>query len=899
MKKRLIPEALRIQENHLGTISIWDFWGPFVPERVWGIVREDYSKDGDSWNYFTYDMARTRVPRWGEDGIAGICDRYQTVSLSFAFWNHNDPHLKERLFGLTPNEGNHGEDVKELYFHLENVPSHAYMKYLYKYPQNEFPYQKLIDENKKRTRQDPEYEIYDTGIFKEKRYFDIYIEFAKINPNEIVIKIEAFNRGPEEAVLDIIPQLTFRNIWSWKKDSVKKPKLWKEEHNNASKIVFDDLGAEAFPMLDVEYQIGRRYLYTSPDALSYFTENETNYEALGLGTNKSPYVRDAFHRKIVSGENNVVNPANEGTRACFHFKDLKIPAGSSQVRYIRLASLPLLDPLANIDSIIEKRKAETDGFYSKLLNTKATEEEKMIQRRAISAQLWNKQLYLFIVNQWLMGDEVRFPDSRTDEGIRNLRWRHLVSKHIILMPDKWEYPWFAAWDLSFHSLTVALYDLQLAKDQLSLLITEQFQHPNGQIPACEWEFCNLNPPIQATCLLMLYAMEKEQTGKGDLDFLEKCFGKLMINFVWWVNRQDSQGLNIFEGGFLGLDNIGVIDRSKPIPGGGVIEQSDGTGWMGLFCIHMMRIAFLLTRVSPNYTPMVTKFFQHFIYIASALNNCSKRGVQNWDDEDGFFYDVLSFQNGKHQRIPVRSLVGIIPFFAIEGFYNEELKELNEFYEKLQWFEENRPDLLQNCVYKTKKNGEDFTIFSLVPVNRIERVLKRISDPNEFRSEFGLRSLSKIHQSMPYKIFDSEISYTPGESTISMFGGNSNWRGPIWMPMNYLLFKNLKKMHSLFGDDFKVDLGNGKSVRIKDIARDFGESAIKLFKKDTSGNRPIFEGIANIEDTGLNDQILFYEYFHGDSGKGLGASHQTGWTSLIANIIDELRKDLDFDARYDS
>ncbi len=898
MKKRLIPEQIRILENHLGSLSVWDLWGPYLTERAWGTVREDYSEDGDAWNYFPYDAARYRVPRWGEDGIAGICDRYQTVALSFAFWNHKDPYLKERLFGLNSNQGNHGEDVKELYFYLDSTPSHSYMKYLYKYPQKEFPYQQLIDENKKRTKQDPEYEIYDTGIFKEKRYFDIYIEVGKINSEEMVIKVEAVNRGPEEAILDVIAQLSFRNVWSWKKDPPPKPKMWKDDHPSASALVFDDTGSETFPMLDVEYRLGKRYLYTSSDASVYLTENETNFEALGIGKNKSPFVRDAFHRKIVNKEDGAVNPANTGTRGCLHFKDLKIPPKSSQVRFLRLSLLALPDPLANIDTIIKNRKREADQFYSLILNSGASEEEKLIQRRAISAQLWNRQLYLFIAKDWVNGDDNDFPGLRKKEVIRNLRWQHLVCKHIITMPDKWEYPWFAAWDLAFHAMTIGLYDINLAKDQLILLITEQFQHPSGQIPAYEWEFSDLNPPVQATCVLNLYAMEKEHSGKGDLDFVQKCFGKLVINFVWWVNREDSEGNNVFEGGFLGLDNIGVIDRSKPIPGGGILEQSDGTGWMGLFCLHMMHLAILLSKKYENYIPLVIKFFQHFVYIAAALNHSKNRDAQNWDDEDGFFYDVLSYQNGKHQKIPVRSLVGIIPLFATEGYFTKELKELKDFYEKIEWFQENRPDLLQQCVYRIQKNNEEFCIFSLVPLNRFERVLKRIWDPNEFRSEFGLRSMSKVHQQQPYKLFDSEVSYSPGESTIYMYGGNSNWRGPIWMPMNFSLYKKLKKLHNLLGDEFKLQLDNGESVQIKEMARYFGEAMIKLFKKDITGIRPIYRGIANLEDLDINDEVLFYEYFHGENGRGLGASHQAGWSALVANVIQELRSNPNFDPTED-
>ena len=889
MKRRLLAEEIRILENHLGTLSVWDLWGPYVSERAWGTVREDYSESGDAWNHFTYDMARARVPRWGEDGIAGICDRYQIAALTFAFWNHNDPYLKERLFGLNPDQANHGEDVKEIYFHLDNTPTHSYMKYLYKYPQKAFPYEQLIQENKKRTKDDPEYELYDTGVFKEGRYFDIEIEFAKISPEDIVIKIQAFNRGPEEALLDIVPQLTFRNVWSWTKETPPKPKMWKGGNAALREIIFDDGESLPFPMLDVDYRLGRRYLYGSDDGEIYFTENETNLESLRLGKNASPYVRDAFHRKIVNRQQEAINPKGEGTRGCFHFKDLRIPAKGSVTRFLRLASLSLTHPLANAENLIQKRKEEAESYFQQILTPGATNEEKWIQKRAISSQLWNRQLYLFIANYWIKGDEVEFPGCRGKEVVRNLKWQHLVSKHVIMMPDKWEYPWFAAWDLALHAVTVALYDLALAKDQLCLLLTEQFQHPNGQIPAYEWEFSDLNPPIQAACLLMVYELEIEQKGVGDLDFLQKMFEKLVINFVWWVNREDAGGCNVFEGGFLGLDNIAVIDRSRPIPGGGMIEQSDGTGWMGLFCLNMMRIALILSKRDKNFEPMVTKFFQHFIYIAVALNKSPKRTVQNWDDVDGFFYDVLSYPDGRHEKIPVRSLVGIIPLFAIDGFLEEDLRQMPTFYEKLQWFQENRPDLLQDCVAKIEKNAEIHYVFSLVSPHRIERVLEKVWNQDEFRSEFGLRSLSKFHEKHPYKLLEANITYTPGESTIGMYGGNSNWRGPIWMPLNFFLFKNLRRVHSILGEEFTLSLGGEKSIKIEEVANAFGESILNLFKKGSDGIRPIYKDIKDLQAFGLNEEILFYEYFHGDTGKGLGASHQCGWSALVANIIHELRK----------
>ena len=889
MKKRLRREEIRIQENHIGTLSVWDMWGPYVAERAWGTVREDYSEDGDAWNHLTYDMIRSRVPRWGEDGIAGICDRYQIVTLSFAFWNQKDPHLKERYFGLTPDQANHGEDVKEMYFYLDNVPSHAYMKYLYKYPHNEFPYKQIIDENKKRGSEEPEYELYDTGIFAEKRYFDIFIEYAKMNIDDIVVKVEIVNKGKEEAAIDLIPQLTFRNVWSWSKKPPQKPKMWLGKKTGAYQTIeFDDEGSCPFPMLDVDYALGKYYLYSSPNGEIYFTENESDLESLGVGSNASPYVRDAFHKKIVEGHDNAVNPERKGTRSCIHFKDIKVAPGKSEIRYLRLSKTPLHDPLTNIEDVIKQRKYEADQFYESILQSASSKEERFIQRAAIAGTLFSRQLYLFIANYWIKGDEVEFPGCRTKEIVRNTKWAHLVCKHIINVPDKWEYPWFAAWDLAFHSLTIGLYDLDLAKDQLSLLLTEQFQHPSGQIPAYEWEFSDLNPPIQAVCLLRLYNLEKEMKGVGDLNFLQKCFDKLVINFVWWVNREDSLGNNIFEGGFLGLDNIGVLDRSKPLPGGGIIEQSDGTGWMGLFCLSMMRIAIELSKKNLNYEPMVTKFFQHFVYIAEALNHSPNRKIQNWDEKDGFFYDVLSFPDGKHEKIAIRSIVGIIPLFAIDAFTEDELRALPEFYEKFQWFQENRKDLLQNCVNQIDKNGTINYVISLVPLEKIGRVYKRVCDQDEFRSDYGLRSLSKIHAKEPYKLYGSEVSYVPGESNIKMYGGNSNWRGPIWLPINYALTQNLRKIALFFGGDFELDLGNGETLKLKDIKETFSEGLISLFTKNEEGKRPIYKDIQHSEELELDKYVLFYEYFHGDTGKGLGASHQTGWSALVANIIQELR-----------
>lgn len=841
MKKFLLEEEIRILENHLlGSISVWDQWGPYVSERCWGTVRE--SNTPDPWVDFSHDRARKEPFRWGEDGIAGLCDRYQILTLNLALWNQKDPILKERLFGLTPHEGNHGEDVKEAYFYLDNLPSHAYMKYLYKYPIDPFPYDKLIQENKKRSKRDSEYEIFDTGIFNDEKYFDVFIEYAKLDPQDIFMRIEVFNRYKEAASIDVIPQLTFRNLWF--NDKEKKPQLWKsKEQDGFSCIELDDYGIEPFPMLDVEYSIGHRYVYASPGADLLFTENVTGQ-------------RDAFHRAIVDKDPCILGKT-AGTRAAFHYKNCTIEPGASKVFRLRLTKSDVPDPLSNADSFCGEKTAECQMYFDKIFTDKVSQEEKKIAKAAICSQLWSRQLYLLISNR------------NPPEGIqRNLQWGHLVSKHIITMPDKWEYPWFAAWDLAFHAITIALYDIDLAKDQLFLLLTEFFQHPNGQIPAYEWDFSDLNPPIQAWAVLKLFSMEQAKKGKGDKTFLKKCFHRLVINFTWWVNQVDEAGNNIFQGGFLGLDNIAIIDRSKPIPGGGTLEQSDGTGWMGFFCLQLFRMATELAKDDPAYEVMMIKFFQHFVYIAVSLSYSQARHIQNWDEEDGFFYDVLSLPDGSHQRIPVRSLVGIIPIYATEIFSLKELQAFPDFFDRYIWGWENKAYALENCVFHEVRNGEEYVTFSLASKDKLDRILEKVLSPDEFLSPFGLRSLSKAHEKNPVKLFDQEIQYDPGTSTLNMYGGNSNWRGPIWMPMNYLLIETLKKV--------------GKN----DLAKAFSEKIISLFKEQ-DGQKPIFRDYPIFQQDNWKDYFWFFEYFHGDTGAGLGASHQTGWSALIANLIQDL------------
>lgn len=882
-KKDLTEEELRLLQVGEGYVSPWEKWGPYVSERSWGTVREDYSDDGNAWDYLTHDIARSRAFRWGEDGIAGICDRYQVMALSMAFWNGKDPFLKERLYGLGTFEGNHGEDVKEYYYHLDSTPSHSYMRYLYKYPQSEYPYKSLYNESKCRTTKDREYELIDTGIFNENKYFDIQIEYAKAYREDICIRIEVFNQGKDAASIHLVPQIMFRNNWSWGEKRLPAPIIKKGvSEGDWQCIESDDAAMEPIPRLNFEYRLNQRFFYASTEAEVLFTNNETNEKLLYGNENHSPFVKDAFHRHIVNGED-CTNPDQEGTKACFHFKDVEVPGESSKVFYLRMTDTHLETPLIDVERIMKRRRGEADKYFLSIHPVNATEEERKIQRQAIAGMLWNKQIYLYDVNQWLRGDNPEKPQAITRETIRNHHWKHLISKRIMSMPDKWEYPWFAAWDLAFQSIVFALIDFKFAKEQCLYLLFDQFQHPNGQIPAYEWEFSELNPPIQAWAILRLYNMEFEKTGKKDLSFLKKCFHKLILNFVWWVNKVDSKGNNIFEGGFLGLDNITVLDRSAEIPGGGTLEQSDGTGWMGMFCLILMRMALELAKKDPDYESLATKFFEHYVYISNALVNAPNREVQLWNEEDGFFYDVLSFPEGKHEQIFVRSLVGIIPMYALDCITEEELNSYKSFSENFRWFTKYRSEITDQCVSVLEEDGQKKYVFSLLRPKQMKKVLTRIWDPKEFRSDFGLRSLSKHYMEHPYELYDNSISYEPGEAVSVLKGGNSNWRGPIWFPTTFLLIESLGKLQSYFGDQLNTEDNTSPG----DMAKYFADSLISLFKKDKDGKRPIYADCPILQDNPhFKDHILFYEHFHGDNGRGLGASHQTGWTGLVANLIAE-------------
>lgn len=865
-------------------VFVWHKWGPYVSERSWGTVREDYSVNGNAWGYFTHDMAKSKAFRWGEDGIAGICDRYQFLALTFAFWNKKDKCLKERLFGLSPGEGNHGEDVKEYYYYLDNTPSHSYMKFLYKYPQEAFPYDRLIEVNQSRKTSHREYELLDTNIFDENKYFDIFIEYAKASPEDIVIKVEVFNRADQEAPIDLIPQIVFRKQYTNKPIEMKNSIHEEKSPGKGSALVADATKAPLLEILPFEYAVGKRYLYGEGEAL--FTDNESNFKLLSGKDNHSEHVKDAFHRYIVNGELEAINPNKTGTKACLHLKDQMIPAKGSKVFYYRFSDKSLEDPFKDCETIVAQRKQEADDFYATVHQENLSDDLKAIQRQALSGMLWSKQFYYFDVNVWLKGDIPGREISVIREEIRNKHWKHLLSMRILSMPDKWEYPWFAAWDLAFHTVALALVDIDFAKEQLWLLLFDQFQHPNGQIPAYEWEFSEMNPPVQGWAALRMFMMEHEKTGKKDYSFLRKCFHKLIINFAWWVNKVDAKGNNVFEGGFLGLDNITIIDRSSAIPGGGMLEQSDGTGWMGMFCLILMRMALELALEDREYESMAIKFFEHFVYIATALHHAESRDVQIWNEKDGFFYDVISFPNGSHQQISVKSLVGIIPLYALDFINEEELEKLTEFRQSFHWFLTHRKDLVQYCISEHNVNGKKKYMLALMRDHQMKRVLTKVWDQKEFRSKYGLRSLSKTYEKNPYILLGKSISYEPAEAVAILKGGNSNWRGPIWFPTTFLLIDSLKKLHQELADEFYIEEGEEKITAGK-MAQYFALSLVSLFEKDKDGRRPVFGDMELMQTCEhWKDHILFYEHFHGDTGRGLGASHQTGWTGLVANLINE-------------
>lgn len=874
----------------------WRRWGPYVSERAWGTVREDYSEDGAAWDYFPHDLARSKAYRWGEDGLAAICDRYQVLVFALALWNGRDAILKERLYGLVPGEANHGEDVKEYYFYLDSTPTHSYMKYLYKYPHSEFPYVQLIEENRRRrgAAESSEYELIDTGVFNEDRYFDVFVEYAKGSPEDICVRVEAFNRGPEAAALHILPQLWFRNTWAWGAEAKPEPciNVGPSGDGHISLEASDEL-AEKLPNLPFEYYVGRRYLYGEAGGELLFTDNETNAPRVwgAEAVSRKPYVKDAFHRYVIGGEQ-CVNPQAVGTKACFHYANRLIPAGGSLVIRLRLTDKLLAQPLAEVDEIIETRRREADEFYETIHPPEASADERLIQRQALAGMLWSKQIYLYDVAVWINGDNPNWPPPAARRTKRNARWHHLNSMRVLSMPDKWEYPWFAAWDLAFHCVPLALVDAEFAKQQLWFLLFEQFQHPNGQIPAYEWEFSDLNPPVHAWAVWRVYNMDRIRGGRGDRSFLEQCFHKLLLNFNWWVNKVDDEGNNIFEGGFLGLDNITVLDRSHALPSGAQLEQSDATGWMGMFCLNLMRIALELAKENKAYESLATKFFQHYVYVGAAMKHMGGRDYQLYDERDRFFYDVLRLPDGTFHKFRVRSLVGLIPLYAVERLEEDWIEPFPEFRSNLHWFLKNRQDLVQKCVTTIEReDGKRVHVLSIVNPEQMRHLLERTWDTAEFRAPYGLRSLSKYHQHHPFVFGQSAVAYEPAESLEMLKGGNSNWRGPIWFPTTFMMIESLRKLGTAYGPLFTIEspvAGEG-SVTLQEMAAGFANRLIALFARNDANERPVYGSTRKFQDDPhWRDLLLFYEYFHGDTGAGLGASHQTGWTGLVASLIDEWR-----------
>jgi hypothetical protein len=853
--------------------SPWKKWGPYLSERQWGTVREDYSEGGAAWEYFSHDQARSRAYRWGEDGLAGISDDKQRLCFAVVLWNGKDPILKERLFGLTNGEGNHGEDVKEYYFYLDSTPTHSYMKYLYKYPQREFPYANLVNTSRGRSRNEFEYELLDTGAFDENRYFDVFVEYAKESPEEVLIQISIHNRGPDAAELHILPTLWFRNTWSWA-GSADRPSL--RRVGNAIKAVHPKLG--------------ERFLYCDGNPTLLFTENETNTQRVFGLPNRSAYVKDGINNYVVHGEKNAVNPEEKGTKAAAHYY-FAVKPGDFQIVRVRLCDVVpgKIAPFSDFDDVLEIRHKEADQFYESVIPSTLNPDQTNVMRQALAGMMWTKQFYHYDVDKWLeeRGSDIFNPNRK--QAPRNDQWYHMYNGDVISMPDKWEYPWYAAWDLAFHVLTLTLVDPDFGKEQLKLMLSERYLHPNGQIPAYEWNFGDVNPPVHAWATVFTYRLENAQKGEGDVEWLKSCFQKLLLNFTWWVNRKDRTGRNVFEGGFLGLDNIGVFDRGAPLPTGGCLEQSDGTAWMALFCQSMLEIANQLALSDRDYVEMSLKFLEHFFWISSSMAHCGESAM--WDEEDGFFYDVLRLPNGQAQRLKVRSMVGLLPLCATTVFDGIVLKKYPEIAKRMRKFLEARPEISARIHDPAKTGVGGRRLASILDEIKLRRVLSKMLNENEFLSEFGIRSLSRYHADQPYVFCaggqEYRVSYLPAESDTGMFGGNSNWRGPIWMPVNGLIIRALLQYYLYYGSDFKIECptGSGRLMTLYQVAEELSRRLANIFLKDKNGWRPVYGGTQKFqEDPHWRDLILFYEYFHGDNGAGLGASHQTGWTGIIARMM---------------
>ncbi len=901
-------EDQRLEEDRTRK-KYWKRWGPYLSERQWGTVREDYSPGGTAWEFFPHDHARSRAYRWGEDGIGGISDRRQMICFGLALWNGRDLILKERLFGLTGHEGNHGEDVKEYYFYQDSTPTHTYMRMLYKYPQREFPYADLVAENRRRGQEQPEYELLDTGVFAEDRYFDVFIEYAKADVEDILIKITAANRGPEAATLHLLPSLWFRNTWSWGRD-LRRPVVQRGTNIPTSECA------------ELEHwHYGKRWLLCSGQPELLFTENETNYARLFNTNNRSPYVKDAFHEYLIRGNKLAVNPRRSGTKMAAYYP-VHLNPGQTETIKLRLTDMeplasmsrtpglagiitspghadrdegvPTADDFgAGFDAVFTLRQKEADEFYASRVTSDLSDDAKSVMRQALGGMLWSKQFYHYDVRTWLDGDPAGPPPPPERLKGRNKEWTHLYNDDVISMPDKWEYPWYAAWDLGFHCIALALVDPDFAKEQLILLLREWYMHPNGQLPAYEWAFGDVNPPVHAWAAWRVYKIERRVRGVADRGFLEKVFHKLLLNFTWWVNRKDPDGMNIFQGGFLGLDNIGVFDRSAPLPTGGHLEQSDGTSWMGMYCLNMLAIALELAKEDPAYEDVASKFFEHFVNIAHAMNDMGTEGIALWDDEDGFYYDVLHLPNGDDHFMKIRSMVGLIPLFAVETLEPEIVDRLPGFKRRMQWFIDNHADVPEHIEMTQRSARGVRRLLSLANRKQLKRILCRMLDETEFLSPYGVRSLSRYHLDHPYEVQVNDhvnrVDYEPAESTSGLFGGNSNWRGPVWFPLNYLLVESLQKYHHYYGEDFKTEFParSGNEVDLWEVAAEISRRLVHIFVRGKDGRRPFAGGTELFQsDPHWKDLILFYEYFHGDNGAGIGANHQTGWTGLVAKLIEQ-------------
>lgn len=883
------PETQRLEEAREGTAA-WKKWGPYLSERQWGTVREDYSSDGNAWAYFSHDQARSRAYRWGEDGLGGISDSNSLLCFALALWNGQDSILKERLFGLTNSEGNHGEDVKEYYFYLDSTPTHSYMKYLYKYPQAAFPYEDLINTNRGRSKEELEYELLDTGIFNEDRYFDVFVEYAKGSPTDILVKISVVNRGPDVANLQVLPTLWFRNTWSWP-DTGSKPILQKVEAGGSSVVQTTLTNPLLKPFLE-DY-----YFYCDRPVPLLFTENETNHERLFGTPNASPYVKDGINNYIVHGQSDAINPGNVGTKVSPHYS-LTVAPGETQVIRLRLsATVPgqMGDPFGQFEQIFGDRLNEANLFYDSVVpeKIKSSEDQVNVMRQALAGMLWSKQYFYYDLEQWLQEHGVSPWISPGDKKrVRNSEWFHMYTDDIISMPDKWEYPWFAAWDLAFHMIPLSIVDRDFAKDQLLLMLREDYLHPNGQIPAYEWNFGDVNPPVHAWATWEIYTLDRERNnGQGDLEFLKYAFSKLLINFTWWVNRKDEGGNNVFEGGFLGLDNIGVFDRSSPLPTGGHLEQADGTAWMVFFSQRMLQIAIELAIHDSLYEDLAIKFFEHTLWIAGAMDRIGDNQDELWDEEDGFFYDVLRFPDGGATRLKVRSMVGLLPLMAVTVFPGEVFKKLPRFSERAKLFLARHPELTTNTHLPNVPGFGGRLMLSVVNEQKLRRILSKMLDESEFLSDYGIRALSRYHLEHPYNFHHNgqeyQVKYLPGDSNTGMFGGNSNWRGPIWMPVNFLLVRALVLLYGYYGDSFTIECptGSGQYMTLFEVAQEVGKRLSRIFLRDESGRRPVYGGTEKFQtDPHWQDLILFFEYFHGDNGAGIGANHQTGWTGCIARVI---------------